>query len=211
MASAANGLAPITRAFLASADDVARLMAELGRLSDDLRKDFHPRSAFASLTHTAVRLGAARPPLHRPPRRLRHLRRRLVVEFARAGLFEKKGRGALLVLAAMLLMLADAVYGVVASSSPAVDLLSAALMGALWMQSGFLRPQNPAPNSVLPDPRRRARAAGDGDNYAGDEEEDEDLGKLLELFPREQLISFLLSAATRDPRTLHRTPLSASA
>nr|CAD1821781.1 unnamed protein product [Ananas comosus var. bracteatus] len=42
----------------------------------------------------------------------------------------------------MLLMLADAVYGVVASSSPAVDLLSAALMGAskgaLWMQSGFL-------------------------------------------------------------------------
>nr|CAD1817366.1 unnamed protein product [Ananas comosus var. bracteatus] len=52
---------------------------------------------------------------------------------------------------------------------------------------------------------------GDGDDYAGDEEEDEDLGKLLELFPREQLISFLLSAATRDPRTLHRTPLSASA
>ncbi|XP_020087080.1 uncharacterized protein LOC109709316 [Ananas comosus] len=50
MASATNGLVPITRAFLARyyekypcpplADGVARLTAELGRLSDGLRRDF---------------------------------------------------------------------------------------------------------------------------------------------------------------------------
>ncbi|XP_020098346.1 delta(8)-fatty-acid desaturase 2-like [Ananas comosus] len=77
--------------------------------------------------------------------------RRLVAEFARAGLFEKRGRGALLVLAAMLLMLAAAVYGVLASSSAIVHLLSAALMGALWMQSGFLGHDSGHYN-VLPTP-----------------------------------------------------------
>nr|CAD1831642.1 unnamed protein product [Ananas comosus var. bracteatus] len=74
----------------------------------------------------AVHLGAARPPLPSSRRR--------------AAARSSRGRGALLVLAATLLMLADVVYGVVASSSPAVDLLSAALMGALWMQFGFLDP-----------------------------------------------------------------------
>nr|CAD1817228.1 unnamed protein product [Ananas comosus var. bracteatus] len=138
--------------------------------------------------------------------------------------------------AAMLLMLADAVYGVVTSCSPAVDLVpcargrvcllhlllcfrllqsrhggAAAEAPPLHGVSGFLRPQNPAPNSVLPDPDDAPAAAddrdGDDDDYAGDEEEDEDPGKPLELFPARR--AHLLPPLSGDARPAHAPPNSA--
>nr|CAD1829358.1 unnamed protein product [Ananas comosus var. bracteatus] len=108
------------------------------------------------------------------------------------------------------------IQAVVASSSPAVDLLSAALMGALFgcspASSDHKTPRQTL-YFLIPDDAPAAADDRDGydDDYAGDEEEDEDPGKPLELFPRGELISFLRSPATRDPHTLHRTPLSASA
>nr|CAD1832686.1 unnamed protein product [Ananas comosus var. bracteatus] len=102
------------------------------------------------------------------------------------------------------------------ASNPAVDLLSAALMGALFgcspASSDHKTPRQTL-YFLIPDdaPAAADDRDGDDDDYAGDEEEDEDPGKPLELFPRGELISFLRSPATRDPHTLHRTPLSASA
>lgn len=64
--------------------------------------------------------------------------RRLVAEFSRLGLFDKKGYGAAILLSTMAVMLAAVIYGVLRSQSVWVHLGCAAVMGFLWIQSGFL-------------------------------------------------------------------------
>ncbi|XP_008805633.2 acyl-lipid (9-3)-desaturase-like [Phoenix dactylifera] len=64
--------------------------------------------------------------------------RRLVAEFARLGLFEKKGHGVLCSLISMAFFFLVSVSGVLLSTSTFVHLISGLLMGLLWIQSGFL-------------------------------------------------------------------------
>ncbi|KAG6502788.1 delta(8)-fatty-acid desaturase 2-like [Zingiber officinale] len=64
--------------------------------------------------------------------------RRLVAEFSRLGLFDKRGYGIHIVLSAMLLMFAAVLYGVLRSPSVWIHIGCAAVMGVLWIQSGFL-------------------------------------------------------------------------
>ncbi|KAJ6798083.1 delta(8)-fatty-acid desaturase 2-like [Iris pallida] len=64
--------------------------------------------------------------------------RRLLAEFTKAGLFDRKGHGTFLSLAAMLLLLLSSVLGVLASRSPLAHLVSAVSMGLLWIQSGWI-------------------------------------------------------------------------
>ncbi|XP_068667177.1 delta(8)-fatty-acid desaturase-like [Aristolochia californica] len=64
--------------------------------------------------------------------------RRLVAEFSRLGLFEKKGHGVFFSLSFMLLIISVAIYGILASDHFWVHLLSGGLMGFLWVQSGWI-------------------------------------------------------------------------
>lgn len=64
--------------------------------------------------------------------------RRLHAEFARLGLFEKKGHVAVCSLASIALMLSLCVYGVAACEGAAVHFLCAVLLGLLWIQSAYV-------------------------------------------------------------------------
>ncbi|XP_010915755.1 acyl-lipid (9-3)-desaturase [Elaeis guineensis] len=64
--------------------------------------------------------------------------RRLVAEFARLGLFDKKGHGVLFSLIFMSFIFLVSVSGVLLSTDASVHLISGLLMGLLWIQSGFL-------------------------------------------------------------------------
>ncbi|KAJ6812701.1 delta(8)-fatty-acid desaturase 2-like [Iris pallida] len=64
--------------------------------------------------------------------------RRLNAEFSKLGLFEKKGHGVFLSLIFVLLLFSASVAGVLATDSPLVHLLSAALLGFVWIQSGWV-------------------------------------------------------------------------
>lgn len=64
--------------------------------------------------------------------------RRLVAEFSKSGLFERKGHVTLFTVISIFVMFAVAVYGVLGSESTLVHLLSGGLMGFLWIQSGWI-------------------------------------------------------------------------
>lgn len=64
--------------------------------------------------------------------------RRLVSEFSKVGLFENKGHVALFTLFSMVLLLSTCIYGVLKSESIWVHLICAALMGFLWIESGWI-------------------------------------------------------------------------
>ncbi|TVU34111.1 hypothetical protein EJB05_15939, partial [Eragrostis curvula] len=64
--------------------------------------------------------------------------RRLVADFSRAGLFDRKGHGCAASLCAMAALLAGAVWLVLATASVAAHMAAAVMLGFLWMQSGFL-------------------------------------------------------------------------
>uniref|UniRef100_A0A5B7BQU2 Putative delta(8)-fatty-acid desaturase n=1 Tax=Davidia involucrata TaxID=16924 RepID=A0A5B7BQU2_DAVIN len=64
--------------------------------------------------------------------------RRLVFEFSKMGLFEKKGHGACITLCAMAMLFAATLYGVLCCDSTWVHLLCGGLMGCLWIQSGWI-------------------------------------------------------------------------
>ncbi|XP_058096103.1 acyl-lipid (9-3)-desaturase [Magnolia sinica] len=64
--------------------------------------------------------------------------RRLVSEFSKLGLFEKKGHVAFFTLSSMVLFFSLSLYGIIASSSALVHLACGGLMGWLWMQSGWI-------------------------------------------------------------------------
>ncbi|CAI9093702.1 OLC1v1029261C1 [Oldenlandia corymbosa var. corymbosa] len=64
--------------------------------------------------------------------------RRLVYEFNKMGLFEKKGHVVLLTMCFMALLFSVSVYGVLRSESVLVHLICGGLMGFLWIQSGWL-------------------------------------------------------------------------
>jgi acyl-lipid Delta6-acetylenase / acyl-lipid (9-3)-desaturase len=63
---------------------------------------------------------------------------RLVADFSKAGLFNRKGHNAFASLVLMAILLAVIAYGVLTTESAAVHLTCAVLMGVVWMQSGFL-------------------------------------------------------------------------
>ncbi|CAO2165208.1 unnamed protein product [Urochloa humidicola] len=64
--------------------------------------------------------------------------RRLVSDFAKAGLFDRKGHGCATSLLAMCALLAGALWLVLATASVAAHMSAAVMLGFLWMQSGFL-------------------------------------------------------------------------
>ncbi|PON96025.1 Fatty acid desaturase [Trema orientale] len=64
--------------------------------------------------------------------------RKLVVEFSKMGLFEKKGHGVFVSLCFIALLLVASVYGVLCSDSTWIHLGCGCLMGFLWIQSGWL-------------------------------------------------------------------------
>ncbi|KAE9446326.1 hypothetical protein C3L33_21775, partial [Rhododendron williamsianum] len=64
--------------------------------------------------------------------------RKLVAEFSKLGLFDKKGHGVLLSLCVIFVLLATSVYGVLRSDSALVHLLCGGMMGFIWIQSGWL-------------------------------------------------------------------------
>ncbi|XP_042456046.1 delta(8)-fatty-acid desaturase 2-like [Zingiber officinale] len=64
--------------------------------------------------------------------------RRLVAEFSRLGLFDKKGHGTAISLSAIAVVFAAVIYCILRSQSVWAHLGCAAVMGFLWMQSGFL-------------------------------------------------------------------------
>ncbi|KAJ0971498.1 hypothetical protein J5N97_019457 [Dioscorea zingiberensis] len=64
--------------------------------------------------------------------------RKLVAEFTKMGLFEKKGHGIFISVCVMICLLITAVLGVVATSNVWIHLFSGALMGFIWIQSGFI-------------------------------------------------------------------------
>ncbi|XP_068644810.1 delta(8)-fatty-acid desaturase-like [Aristolochia californica] len=64
--------------------------------------------------------------------------RKLLADFSRLGLFEKKGHGVFFSLCFMLLLFSVAIYGILASEKFWVHLLSGGLMGFLWIQSGWI-------------------------------------------------------------------------
>ncbi|XP_020406791.1 delta(8)-fatty-acid desaturase 2 [Zea mays] len=64
--------------------------------------------------------------------------RRLVAEFAKAGLFDRKGHGCAASLCAMAALLAGAIWLVLATTNVAAHMAAAIMLGFLWMQSGFL-------------------------------------------------------------------------
>ncbi|XP_010261428.1 PREDICTED: acyl-lipid (9-3)-desaturase-like [Nelumbo nucifera] len=64
--------------------------------------------------------------------------RRLVSEFSKLGLFEKKGHGIFISLCFMAILFAISVCGVLFSKNVWVHLASGGLMGFLWIQSGWV-------------------------------------------------------------------------
>jgi len=64
--------------------------------------------------------------------------RKLVSEFSKMGLFEKKGHTASFTLCAVAMLFAVSVYGILFSDSTLVHLACGGLMGCLWIQSGWL-------------------------------------------------------------------------
>ncbi|CAL9749495.1 unnamed protein product [Musa acuminata subsp. burmannicoides] len=64
--------------------------------------------------------------------------RRLVAEFSKSGLFDEKGRVALLTICFMLFLLVTAVSGVLLSESALVHALCGGMTGFLWIQSGWI-------------------------------------------------------------------------
>lgn len=64
--------------------------------------------------------------------------RRLVADFARAGLFDRKGRVCAASHFAMAALLTCAVWLVLATDSVPAHMAAAVMLGFLWMQSGFL-------------------------------------------------------------------------
>ncbi|KAJ8750617.1 hypothetical protein K2173_015791 [Erythroxylum novogranatense] len=64
--------------------------------------------------------------------------RKLVAEFSKMGMFEKKGHGVLFSICLMILLLSLSVCGVLCSNSTWVHLLSAGLIGFTWIQSGWV-------------------------------------------------------------------------
>ena len=64
--------------------------------------------------------------------------RRLATEFSKRGLFDKKGHVTLYTLTCVAAMLATVFYGVVACTSVWAHLISAFLLGLLWIQSAYV-------------------------------------------------------------------------
>ncbi|KAK9208242.1 hypothetical protein WN944_000596 [Citrus x changshan-huyou] len=64
--------------------------------------------------------------------------RKLLAEFSKMGLFEKKGHCALYTFVFMAMLFAVSIYGVFCSDSTWVHLCSGGLMGLLWIQSGWI-------------------------------------------------------------------------
>ncbi|KAL6534012.1 hypothetical protein OROHE_013845 [Orobanche hederae] len=64
--------------------------------------------------------------------------RKLVYEFSKMGLFDKKGHGVFLSMCFMAIMFAVSVYGVLCCEGIFVHLLCGGLMGFLWIQSGWI-------------------------------------------------------------------------
>jgi len=64
--------------------------------------------------------------------------RKLASEFAKQGLFEKKGHGTLYSLLSVAFMLSLVVYGVLRSESVLVHLFCGMLLGFLWVQSAYI-------------------------------------------------------------------------
>ncbi|XP_075508259.1 acyl-lipid (9-3)-desaturase-like [Primulina tabacum] len=64
--------------------------------------------------------------------------RKLVYEFSKLGLFEKKGHGVLISMCFMALLFAVSVYGVIFSEGVLLHLLCGGLVGCLWIQSGWI-------------------------------------------------------------------------
>lgn len=78
--------------------------------------------------------------------------RRLVADFSKSGLFNRKGHGACVSLLLMAALLAAIVYGVVCIDSAAVHAACAALLAVLWIQSGFIGHDSGHYNVMLPCP-----------------------------------------------------------
>ncbi|XP_054793543.1 acyl-lipid (9-3)-desaturase-like [Prosopis cineraria] len=64
--------------------------------------------------------------------------RKLVYEFSKMGLFEKKGHGVFFTLSFMAVLFCVCVYGVLCCTSPWVHFGCGGLMGLLWIQSGWI-------------------------------------------------------------------------
>ncbi|CAA2965495.1 acyl-lipid (9-3)-desaturase-like [Olea europaea var. sylvestris] len=64
--------------------------------------------------------------------------RKLVYEFSKMGLFDKKGHTVFFTMCFIIILFAVSVYGVLCCESPWVHLISGGLMGFLWIQSGWL-------------------------------------------------------------------------
>ncbi|XP_029129891.1 delta(8)-fatty-acid desaturase 2 [Cajanus cajan] len=110
------------------------LLTLAGRDATDAFLAFHPPSAAALLPRLSTGL------------RLRDHAvspassdyRRLLSELSRAGLFDRKGHTTLALLSLIVPLLALAVAGVLLSDRASVHLLSAALIGFAWIQSGWI-------------------------------------------------------------------------
>lgn len=64
--------------------------------------------------------------------------RKLAAEFSKSGLFEKKGHVVFVTLCLIVMMFGLSVYGVLCSDSRSVRLVCGALMGLMWIQSGWI-------------------------------------------------------------------------
>ncbi|XP_065850475.1 acyl-lipid (9-3)-desaturase-like [Euphorbia lathyris] len=64
--------------------------------------------------------------------------RKLIAEFTKAGLFEKKGHTTFFTLCAVLVLFAASVYGILYSNSAWIHLLCGGVIGFLWIQSGWI-------------------------------------------------------------------------
>ncbi|KDP34092.1 hypothetical protein JCGZ_07663 [Jatropha curcas] len=64
--------------------------------------------------------------------------RKLLAEFTKMGLFEKKGHVTLVTLCVVAMLLSFSIYGILCSDSTWVHLLSGGLIGFLWIQSGWI-------------------------------------------------------------------------
>ncbi|KAL0327491.1 UNVERIFIED_CONTAM: Acyl-lipid (9-3)-desaturase [Sesamum angustifolium] len=64
--------------------------------------------------------------------------RKLVYEFSKMGLFEKKGHGVFITMCVIAILFALTVYGVLCCEGMWLHLLCGGLMGCLWIQSGWM-------------------------------------------------------------------------
>ncbi|KAK3014614.1 hypothetical protein RJ639_009113 [Escallonia herrerae] len=64
--------------------------------------------------------------------------RKLLFQFTKMGLFEKKGHVIFMTMCAIVMLLAVSLYGVLCCDSTWVHLASGGLMGLLWIQSGWI-------------------------------------------------------------------------